>query len=236
MKKAITIFLSFLLMTSCIENNNRRIDKSQIKNKTFNLISESQTDTLIVDFRDSTYNILEYYRKDNPWNLSYFEKSSILTLDDNVFGLKEIDKGTFECTQFSQIESIVTLKERESKWNQEMLFGTWTEDKYIGTDSTDFPPPPIEDIKTEWPPYYVISKDKIVYNFYKQTESKIRINSTSEYISLELNDPVNYGINDKFWQVITLTDSIMILNKIVNYTYPSYKTDIKRGITLIKKR
>ncbi|WP_298760550.1 hypothetical protein [uncultured Psychroserpens sp.] len=233
MNKLTLILLLLLTLTSCNKNS---VSKSQIQNKTFNLIFERNADTLIIDFQDSTYHAIEYYRKNNPWKIFNYDHASLLILDNNVFGIKEINKGKFECTEINLGENILKMEERKPRWKQEKLFGTWIEEKYLGTDSTDFPPPPIEDIKSNWPPSYTITKNKIAHDFYNRTESEIQINNTSEFISLELKNPINYGLVDELWQVMFLSDTIMIVNKKIQQSYPSYSQDLIRGITLIKKR
>ncbi|WP_299278026.1 hypothetical protein [uncultured Psychroserpens sp.] len=230
----LTIFLLlFLTLTSCNKNS---VLKNQIQNKTFNLTFERSTDTLVIDFQDSTYHAIEYYQKNIPWRISNYDQASFLILDDDVFGIKEINKGNFECTHIHRVETIVKMEERKPRWKKEKLFGVWIEERYLGTDSSDFPPPPIERIKSNWPPSYTIAKNKIKYDFYNKTESEIQINDTSEFISLELENPINIGLVDELWHVMFLSDSIMIINKKIQQSYPSYSQDIKRGITLIKKR
>ena len=94
------------------------------------------------------------------------------------------NKNNFDGLLISEKDYKIRLERKKPEWNKESIYGTWVEEKYVGTDSNDFPPPPIQtdNNKWNWPPNYSISKDKIALDFYDKFECEIEFNNSGEFI------------------------------------------------------
>ena len=238
MNKPTIILLLILTIVSCGKGTELPINESQFRNKTFSLFSESEKDTLTIEFQDSTHQIFELRQKNIPWRISNYDNSNFLVLDNRVIGIKKTDKDEFECTYIGLIDNPFMIVERKFKWKKEQIYGTWVEEKYVGTDSTDFPPPPIqpENNKWNWPPSHTITETKIELDFYDKFESEIEINNTGEFIQMNLNNSVGLGIREELWQIKHLSDSLMIVDKRVDNILSSHGEKSLTNIRLIKKR
>ena len=173
MNKSKIILLLFLTIVSCRKKLELPINKSQFQNKTFSIFSKTEKDTLIIEFQDSTHQVFgDLWQGKIPWRISNYDNTNFLVLDNRVIGINKIDKSKIECTYIGLTDNFFTMLERKPKWKKELLYGIWIEEKYIGTDSTDFPPPiqPISE-KWDWPPNYKINKDKIEFNLHNKFES-----------------------------------------------------------------
>ena len=239
MNKPTIILLLILTIVSCGKRTELHINESQFQNKTFSIFSESEQDSLFIEFQDSTHQIFGIlWQGKIPWRISHYENANFLVLDNRVIGIKKTDQGKFDCKYIGLNDNSFEMVERNPKWAKEQLYGTWIEEKYIGTDSTDFPPPPIQpdNEKWNWPPSYTISKDKIELDFYDQFESEIEINNSREFIQMDLNNSVGLGVRENFWRIKYLSDSIMIIDKRVDDILKSNGERKFTNIKLIKKR
>jgi hypothetical protein len=237
MKKPTIILLLILTIVGCQNNQNSKINENQLRNKTFTLIEKTKNDTLTFEFRDSTYNVFEFSDRNIPWGISHFDNSSFLVLDNRVIGIKQKNNQEYECKFIGLSDWEFKMIERNPKWKKEQIYGTWIEEKFVGTDSIDFPPPPIENVKSNWPPNYKITENKIQFDFYEKTESKIEINNTGEFITMELKNPIFYGTTENLWQIKFVSDSLMIVDKqITEFQHFSQQEKEIGGIRLIKKR
>lgn len=235
-----TIFLLLILtIVSCGKNPESIIDKSDFQNKTFSVHSESEQDSLFIEFQDSTHQIFgSLWQGKIPWRISNYENANFLVLDNRVIGIKKISEDKFDCTYIGLNDNSFEMTERNPIWTKEQIYGTWIEEKYIGTDSTDFPPPPIQpdNEKWNWPPSYTIDRNKIRLDFYDQFESEIEINNSNEFIVMDLNNTVGLGIREIFWRIKYLSDSIMIVDKRIDDLLKSHGEKKYNNIKLIKKR
>ncbi len=241
MNKSTTILILFLILASCKKEIKPKNSVIELKGKSFNLIAKSELDTMIFDFNDSTYSVYEYSDRNLPYRIANFNESHFLVLDSRIIALKKINKDNYKGLFIGEKDTEIDLIKRELKWKKNLLYGSWVEEKYVGTDSANFPPPPIEKVKSNWPPIYIISENKIVFDFYKKSESEININHSAEFITLNLNDPVEYGKIEKLWQIKFLSDSLMIVNKFIeernhNQKFQSTREIEYGGIRLIKQR
>jgi len=227
------------MIVSCGKKTEFPIDKSQFQNKTFSVHSESEQDTLFIEFQDSTHQIFgSLWQGKIPWRISQYENANFLVLDNRVIGIKKISEDKFECTYIGLNDNTFEMAERNPKWTKEQVYGTWIEEKYIGTDSTDFPPPPIQpdNENWNWPPSYTIDRNKIKLDLYDQFESEIEINNSSEFIEMDLNNSIGLGVRENFWRIKYLSDSIMIIDKRVDDILKSHGEKKLTNIKLIKKR
>ena len=145
MNKPTVILLLILTIVSCKKGNESPISVSQFKNKTFNLIFESEKDTVIVEFRDSTHQIFgNLWQGEIPWRISHYNNSNFLVLDNRTVGIKKISENRYQCTYFGLADNAFEMIERKPKWNTELLNGTWVDKKlfeYYSNDSIPKPPP-----------------------------------------------------------------------------------------------
>jgi hypothetical protein len=227
--KKLTIFLLLILtIVSCEKNSESRIDKSQFQNKTFSLYSESEKDTLIIEFQDSTHQIFgNLWEGKIPWRIFNYENANFLVLYNRVIGIKKTYKDKFECTYIGLMDNEFNLEERKQKWNKDLIFGTWVKkenDKaydYSLNDSIPKPPlPPAPDGYSEkdfkWPAFYEISKDSIkFYESYSINKSGIEINNTSEFILMNLENNELIG-KEWEWKIKKINSEFMIVEKRVS--------------------
>ncbi|MFD1015042.1 hypothetical protein [Winogradskyella rapida] len=139
--------------------------------------------------------------------------------------------------------------ERKPKWNKELLTGTWVEKNqfdYYTNDSIPKPPPapkpPAPEGFSESDfhniPRYRIDTDSIYldYNYYR-SKSKIQINTTGEFIKMNLtNHHIDYNVQENFWRIKHLTDSTMIIDKTSNHLLGRKHNKALSNIKLIKIR
>lgn len=239
MNKSTIFLLLILIIVSCTKNKEVRIDKSEFQNKTFSIHSKSEQDSLFIEFQDSTYQTFgDLWQGKIPWKIFNYEKTNFLVLNNKVIGIKKLNKHSFECEYIGINEKSFEMTERNPKWSKEQIYGTWIEEKYFETNSTDFPPPPVEpdNGNWNWPPSYTIDQDKIQIDFYNQNVSDIEINNSNEFIEMELNNMIGLGIRENFWRIKYLSDSIMIIDKKVDDFIITNGEKKYNNIKLIKKR
>jgi|GEM_PF-5677465 len=230
------ILLTILYFFSCSINDTTSLNENEFKNKTFLLIDKNEKDTLNIEFKDSTYYIIENSKSENQtWKLSQYNNLDFLSLNCNVFGIDKLNDNTFLARSLTDSDWIFKMAERTSKWDVDQIYGYWVEEKYFSKDSTDFPPPPIKYTKYSWPPYYNITKKKIELDFYDIATSNYVINNTFEYIDFDLNHPFRIG-SEIEWKIKSLNDSIMVIDRILEREHDfSMKTTIQKDIKLFKR-
>jgi hypothetical protein len=245
MNKSIIYILLITIFASC-EQKPKHVDISDgLKWKTFDIIAESEKDTLIIDFNDSTYLIHDYRNKKLPFRISTFDDSNYLVLgegfDRGIMAIKKNGTDFYKGLFIGEQDFKVKMVRRKPNWNKEMLYGKWTEEYYLKFSKEQIPPPvpPIPTSKyqltDEWPPYYQIENDKITLSFYQISESAAQINNSAEFITMDLYKSM-FGFEQK-WRIKDLNDSVMIINRLMKSdgefdSMNKYSEDIK----LIKKR
>jgi hypothetical protein len=237
MNKSIIFLLIILIFVSCKQKSENVNINDELKWKTFDLIAESEKDTLIIDFRDSTYQMFQHQEKELPFRISKFDNSNYLVLDRGIMAIKKSGTDFYEGLFLGETDYKVKMVRRNKNWNKEMLYGKWIEEKYWNTKKENLPPPPppLSESGYDWPPYYQIDKNKITLNLFKVSESNIDINNSAEFINMELNNPI-IGIEEK-WRIKELNDSIMIINKLIETgTKFEFMNKYSEDIKLIKKR
>jgi len=209
------VFLFLLLtMFSCKSENKSVNIVNEIKGKTFNVIAESELDTLIVDFKDSTYLMVQLSDNLLPYRVSNFDNTNLLVLDKRIMGIKKIKTDFYEGLIIGEKDFKVKMIRRKKNWTKEMLYGKWIQDEYKNQTKETAPPPPlITNTDFEWPPYYEVSENKIKLSSFEVSESDIKINNSGEFILMELLNPVD-GIEKK-WRINELTDTTMVINRII---------------------
>ncbi|RRO20044.1 hypothetical protein [Flavobacteriaceae bacterium 14752] len=239
MNKPLIFLILILIIFSCNKKKENRIDKSYFQNKTFSIHSKSEQDTLFIEFQDSTYQRFDdLWQGKTPWRISSYENLDFLVLESNVIGIKKLSEDKLKCTYIGLNNNNFDMTVRNPDWSKDQIYGTWIEEKYIGTDSTDFPPPPIEPENNNWnwPPSYTIDQRKIQIDFYNQNDSEIEINNSNEFIKMELNNIIGLGIRENIWRIKYLTDSIMIVDKKIDDFIKTNGEKNYNNIKLIKKR
>jgi hypothetical protein len=239
------IVLAFILtLISCNQKTKLAIHEIQFQNKTFSLYSESEKDTLIIEFQDSTCQIFgSSWEGKIPWRITNYDNTNFLVIDNKVIGIKNKVDVEFDCTFIDLRDNAFILKERNPKWNKELIYGTWMKKADIGkleyamNDSIKKPPlPPAPDGVSEkefkYPGYYEIAKNSIkYYEYYLTQKSDLEINTTNEYLLMELGDDY---INEKNWEwnIKSLSKSTMVVERnITTISTNTYVTD-----TLVRKK
>lgn len=234
MNKLLIFSFLILILNSCENRKELNVLEVDLIGKTFNVKLPKENETEIIEFKDSTYLFFdENYT--NTWKLSYYENIPFLDFGRTVVGIKKVNDSVLRFYRIGFPEDSITLTTRKAKWKKEQLYGTWIEEKYFGADSTDFPPHPIDNVKYNWPPNYQISEDKIKLNFYNKFESEIEINNTAEFIQMDLKNNIGFGIKEEQWQIKFLSDSIMIVDKIIYTNLLSHGEKKVIEVKLIKK-
>ena len=247
MNKPIIILLLILTIVSCEKKTESKIDKIEFQNKTFNLISESEPDTLFIEFQDSTHQIFgNLWQEKIPWRISNYNSSNFLVLDNRVIGIKKLSEGRFDCTYIGLRDNSFELGERKPKWNKELLNGTWVEKElfeYHSNDSIPKPPhipapPGFSESDLQYPPLYKINGDSIHLAYaYHKSKSLLEINNTGEFVKMHLeNFDLGLGVKESLWRIKFLSDSLMIIDKTGENTLEFGKEKKLNNIKLIKKR
>ncbi|MBR9847599.1 MAG: hypothetical protein GYB35_16525 [Algicola sp.] len=222
-----------IIFISCKKTDIRNNLDFEIAGNTYSFQSNLNDEIDIIDFQDSTLNILGKSQI-NSWKLSYYENIPFLTFERAVSGIKKVNDSVYNLHPVGYPNDTIKMTLLKPKWKKEMIYGTWIEERFLGTDSSDFPPPPILDVKTNWPPSYLISKEKIVHDFYTKTESKIRISNNGEFISMNLIEPMSTEYKEKSWRITYLSDSLLIVNRKIQTNSNSYL--MNEDAKFIKKR
>ncbi|WP_219008710.1 hypothetical protein [Aquimarina litoralis] len=237
MNKLNIFLLIILTLISCSQEFKSVNISSELRGKTFNMIAKFEKDTLIIDFKDSTYLMVQHNDKLRPYRVSTFENSNFLILDKGVMGIKKNGTDSYEGLFIGEEDHKVKMIRRKANWTKEMLYGKWIQDEYINQTKETAPPPPplITNTDFEWPPYYEITEEKIKLNSFKISESDIKINNSGEFILMELLNPIDG--QERKWRIKELTDNTMVINRMVRSGQKfefmdKYSEDIK----LIKKR
>tara|TARA_R110002072_G_scaffold70088_1_gene169618 strand:+ start:2905 stop:3552 length:648 start_codon:yes stop_codon:yes gene_type:complete len=214
-----------------------KINESEFKGKTFNAYSSSEIDTLIIDFQDSTHQIFGgLWSGKIPWRISHYDETNILVLDNRLIGIKINPDNSLDCISIGLTDKPFKMSERKPKWKKDYLYGTWIEEKFIETDSTDFPPPPrTQNLKINWPPSYTITEKEIVFDYYKKSESKIQIPNSADFIQMNLRHPL-FNQTDYNWIIEYLSDDLMVVIKDFEVEQLNNNTRDSEKIRLIKKR
>ncbi len=216
----------------------------QLKSNTFDMHIVGE-DTLTIDFKDSTYTVFEYGVKNRPWRLSSFENNDFLVLDKTVIALKQINEHTLKGLLISNNDHEITLNKREIRWDKNGLNGVWIEENnvdYFYNDSIPKPPPlppPTGLTENDFQdvPLYEIKGDSIFIKYeYITSKSKIDISHSLDFITMELRS--DYDNVDKSWEIKTLNDSLMLVNRTVENRNKKFsflsKTEVNTKLMKIK--
>jgi len=235
------IFLLISSFFSCQKNTSLKVEKRQFQNKTFSLFNESEKDTLIIEFQDSTHQTYgNIWQGKLPWRISKYNKTDFLVLDNKAIGIKKTNEDTYICTYIGLSDNIFNMVERKSKWKQESIYGIWVNKKnekqfdYSPNDSIKKPPLPpshegFSESDYQWPPFYEITEDSIKFHmYYSIAKSALEINNTKEYLLMKLDKKFEKNWE---WNIKSLSkDKMIIEKKITKWSTSKFETD-----TLIRK-
>ena len=243
--KFLLLSLLFLSTAGCVKRFQVDIAEDDLRDHSFSLTSGVMNDTLIIEFRDSTYEVFgSYYYEKETWKITKYKDVDFLILNTKACGIQKIDNHSFDCTLIGSIEHSFSLHQRKKKWDKDLISGiwvknTWSEDydQVKNGNRPQIPPPPpppgvltVEDDYV-WPPYFRIRKDSIEYfNYYTINTSELKINITNEYLTMNLTDNFIDEQNDQ-WHIKSLSDTVMVVDRYLSLDFSeSIETD-----TLIKK-
>ncbi|WP_299339477.1 hypothetical protein [uncultured Psychroserpens sp.] len=245
MSKKIIYILIITIFASCKQQPKSVNIYDELKWKTFDVIVESEKDTLIIDFNDSTFVVHDYRNKKLPFRVSTFDDSNYLVLgegfDRGIIAIKKNGTDFYEGLTIGEQDYKVKMVRRNPNWNKSMLYGKWVEEYYLKVPKENIPPPipppPTSMYKStdEWPPYYQIEEDKITLSFYQISESKTQINNSAEFITMDLFKSM-FGFEQK-WRIKEVNDSVMIINRLMKSDKKfEFTNEYSDDIKLIKKR
>ncbi len=213
-----------------------------LKWKTFVFNPEGETGELTVQFMDSTCHVFEVNEYNRPWRLVKFEHSNTLVLGRLFIALNQKNDSTINGLSIGEKDTKLVLTEKLPRWKLDEIIGEWTEERWVGIENLEIPPPParLPDHDTIWPPYYVIEKDKIIGYCLGIDSVNIQMDNSLEYITMEsnlYNDFVGY---QKDWRILSVSDSVLNIQRRFTKDFSesnsfSYR-DSTETIKLIKKR
>lgn len=214
MKFSIRVVFIFLIF-SCSNKSNQKVTERTFKNKTFISYFESEKDSLIIEFTDSTYQYIDHGKVKRSWHVTNYNNSTFLVLDKIAIGIEQLNDSTLKCFNVSYEDAEFEMRLRKPKWNKEQLYGKWVDEKYHNQPESFFPPipPPYPENGYSWPPFYEISESKIVSDHYFINESEFNINSSNEFMVMTLKSHI-VGKEIK-WKIKSVTDSTMVINRFV---------------------
>ena len=244
-KKPIAVLLLAMVLFGCQKSNNQIDLAQELRGNTFTLTSNGEKDTMTIEFKDSTFTVFEFGDMNLPWRTTSFENNELLVFEGQVIAIKQVDKNTFKGLLILEKDYEVLLEKRLARWDQELLNGIWIEEKNYDlflNDSVVKPPVPpvppgLTDKNFQYPPFYEINGDTIsAFYFHQVSKSQIEINSSIEFLTLELNSNMNKV--EKQWKIKKLTDSILIIDRTIEKENKkfSFLTTTEENIKLIKVR
>ncbi|WP_092471273.1 hypothetical protein [Winogradskyella thalassocola] len=255
MNKSIIILFLISTIFSCQKNVDQIDIGNELRGNTFDIISIEEKDTITIEFKDSIYSVFstnaffeDMYRK-SPWRITTLNSNQFLVIDSKTIAIKQRDENIFDGLLIGDKDYEITFKKRKSKWNKDFIVGQWVEkeiydyrknDSILKPPTVPLPPPPKNLTKNDLydQPVYEIKSDSINVKYgYSKSKSAIDINSSAEYIKMEVKS--DWGIVEHLWKIKKLNDSIMIVDKIItdkNNEYYSYDIKTLENIVLIKKR
>jgi hypothetical protein len=255
MNKPTIILLLILTLFSCKQGIERIDITNELRGNTFNMTFVAEKETLTIEFKDSTCSVFENNDRNLPWRIATFDNAEFLVIESGLIELRTIaikqrDENTFDGLLIGRKDYEMILEKRNPKWNKDLLIGNWVAKElndYYKNDSipksssffTQQPPPANFEHKRDFQEQslYEITLDSIYVKYgYSESKSKIDINSSFEFLTMNVKS--NFNITEQVWEIKKLTDSVMIIDKTImekddNF---SFTTKTIENIELIKKR
>jgi len=223
MEKALLFLFCLLILFGC----GSPVDESDFRNKTFNVIAapgfERSIDTLLIEFQDTTYTILNNgYNHRLPWRIKKTSKANYLVFFDGTAIIEKLVDGKFYFTAIGETDFENILEERKPKWDRSQLEGVWVSKEYerrLRLNRTDYDPPPppppppgrsFADFTAI--PHYELKGDSIYFRkwFFKE-RSKLEMNKTNEYLWMNIRPISPEGGRINQWHVMSRSDSTLIV-------------------------
>lgn len=217
-------FLVFIcvVLFGCKSEENFHIDENIFRNKTYKFEYKSSKDELIqghnyIEFSDSTYKGLVRMNGTQKWKVSEFDNASILFLAETAIRIQQLNDSVFHGQNLRHEDISYKITLDNTSWSREDFVGKWVLEKYYKTtkDFWPLPPAPINDSiyrTTEWPPFYKISKNKLISNYFFESESEYKINNSNRFIEMKLTNH-DIGKIENQWKIKSINDSVMIVNR-----------------------
>ena len=238
------LLLTLLLILSCKSNveKEKLTEKLNLKGRTFVLNAEDSKGTLTVQFMDSTCNILDLNQYNRPWRLINFEKSNILILGHMTIPIHKENDSTIIGLSIGERDTKLRLEEKLPKWKLDKILGKWTEERWVGVENSDIPPPParIPEHDTIWPPYYEISRNKIISYCLGIDSTQMQMDNSLSYIIMKDNLYTDFVGYQKDWKLLNVTDSVLTIERRFTKDFSDSNSfsysDSTETLRLIKKR
>jgi len=115
----------------------------------------------------------------------------------------------------TQLKDQIDKEEDEVKLITKKILGKWTNEKFLVVPPPP-PPPPYNDTLED--PYYQITKDQIIINFYTKDSVSYKFEGRNK--SILFNEPIPdfYGYQIK-WKILKVDDSTLTVKRIFNVNY-----------------
>ena len=133
----------------------------------------------------------------------------------------------------------IDQNDKESKLISKKVLGKWTEELWMGVENSNIPPPPaaISARDSIWPPYYEISENQIKHFFLGIDSTSYTLEIRNRLMTLKSlrTDLIGY---QKRWRILSLSDTIMLVEREYSKSYssnPNY-IDGTDTLKLIKRR
>lgn len=223
------------------EKNSKNIN---LKNRTFVIIPENSKGSLTVQFMDSTCNMLELKEYNKPWRLVNFESSNTLVLSHMVIPLHRENDSTIIGFNIGERDTRLRMEEKKPKWRLDEILGKWTEEKWVGIENANIPPPParITEHDSIWPPYYEISKNKITSYCLGIYSTQIQMDNSLSFIIMKESLYTDFVGYQKDWKLLKVTDSALTIERrftkdfLASSSFSYSNSDSTETLRLIKKR
>ena len=227
MNKPTIILLLILILFGC-KKEIKSIDiANELRGNTFNMISISEEDTLTIEFKDSIYSVFDYNDRNLPWRIATFDNTQFLVFEKRIIALKQSDDNSFDGLLIGEKDYEIKFDLRKPKWNKDLLLGKWVtkeRNNFYNNDSIQksqfglipqpVRPPNFSNKVFQKQSIYELTLDSIYVKYgYKQSKSIIDLNSSFEFLSMNVKS--NDRITEQLWKIKILTDSIIIVDKII---------------------
>ena len=234
------LLLILLLILSCKSNTEKEklTEKINLKGRTFVINAENDKGALTVQFMDSTCNILNWNRYNRPWRLINFDKANILMLAHMTIPLYKENDSTIIGLSIGERDTKLRLEEKLPKWKLDKILGKWTEERWVGVENSNIPPPPARfpEHDTIWPPYYEISKNKLISYCLGIDSTAIQLDNSLSYMIMKESLKTDFGGYQKEWKLLKVTDTTITIERRFSESNVFSYSDSTETLRLIRKR
>ncbi len=173
------------------------------------------------EFKDSTFVSYQFNISKGSYEIIKEKDTAFILLNNELCYISQSKNELFDFLLIGRMyKDTFKLKERKPTWKLNGLYGKWIEENPTQTELDSLP-------------FYSIEKTGITFHKKdEQIESKLNVNSSYEYIEINLTHSSTKI--ETMWRIKNLTDSTMVIDRTTNSSPIEY--GIHNDIKLIKKR